>query len=133
MTAAIGASSTYLDLDEVLARMQQIAAAYPAIARLVDITESYSTPPTVEGRHLFALKISDNVGVNEDEPALLLVSAHHGREITTPLITLSAAERLTAGYAIDPRIAAAVNGHEIWIAPVWNPGRSRSRGTSPTR
>ncbi|HEY7500099.1 MAG TPA: M14 family zinc carboxypeptidase [Vicinamibacterales bacterium] len=119
--AGVGASSTYLDLDELLARMQQIASAYPAIARVVDITATYSTPVTFEGRHLFALKISDNVADDEDEPAVLVVSAHHAREITTPLITLNAAERLTAGYAADPRIAAAVNGHEIWIAPVWNP------------
>jgi hypothetical protein len=119
--AGVGASSTYLDLDEVLARMQQIASAYPSIARLVDVTAAYNTPTTFEGRHLFALKISDNVGVDEDEPAVLLVSAHHAREITTPLITLNAADRLTAGYASDPRIAAAVNGHEIWVAPVWNP------------
>jgi hypothetical protein len=121
VTEGIGASSTYLDLDEVLARMQQIASAHPSIARVVDITATYNTPPTFEGRHLFALKISDNVADDEDEPAVLLVSAHHAREITTPLITLNAAARLVAGYTTDPRLTAAVNGYEIWIAPVWNP------------
>ncbi len=113
--------ASYRDLDAIVARMQAIATAYPAIAQLVDITSTYSTPPTVEGRHLYALKISDNVTVDEDEPAMLIVSAHHAREISTPVITLGAAERLTDGYANDARIAAAVNGHEIWIAPVWNP------------
>jgi hypothetical protein len=121
VTASAVASSTYYDLDEVLARMQTIAAHYPAIAQLVDITATYNTPTTTEGRHLFALKISDNVLADEDEPAMLIVSAHHAREITTPLITLGAAERLTAGYQSDGRITAAVNDHEIWIAPVWNP------------
>ncbi len=120
-TAPAVAPSTYPDLDDVIVRMQAIASAYPAIAQFVDVTATYNTPPTSEGRHLFALKISDNVAVDEDEPALLLVSAHHAREITTPTITLGAADRLTAGYASDARIAAAVNGHEIWIAPVWNP------------
>ena len=113
--------ATYRNLDAIVVRMQEIATAYPAIAQFVDITAAYGTPPTAEGRHLFALKISDNVAVDEDEPAMLIVSAHHAREITTPVITLGAAERLTAGYATDARIAAAVNGNEIWIAPVWNP------------
>jgi hypothetical protein len=113
--------ASYPNLDAIVDRMQEIATAYPAIAQLVDITATYNTPPTAEGRHLYALKISDNVTVDEDEPAMLVVSAHHAREITTPVITLGAAERLTAGYASDSRIAAAVNGHEIWIAPVWNP------------
>ncbi len=122
--AGVGARvvpATYRDLAGVLARMQEIAAAYPAIARVVDVTADYNAPPTFEGRHLFALKISDNVAVDEDEPAMLIVSTHHAREIVTPVITLGAAERLTAGYQIDARITSAVNGHEIWIAPVWNP------------
>jgi hypothetical protein len=113
--------ASYRTLDGIVARMQEIAAAYPAIAQVVDITAAYGTPATAEGRHLFALKISDNVATDEDEPSMLIVSAHHAREISTPVITLGAAERLTSGYTTDARIAAAVNGNEIWIAPVWNP------------
>lgn len=111
----------YQDLDGIIARLNGIAAAYPAIAEVVDITATYSTPPTAEGRHLFALKISDNVAVDEDEPAMLIVTDQHAREISTPVIALAAADRLTSGYGVDPQITAAVDGNEIWIAPVWNP------------
>src|SRR4029450_5810092 len=79
------------------------------------------TPATVEGRHLYALKISDNVAQDEDEPAMLIVSTHHAREISPPVIALMAADRLTSQYGSDAQITSAVNGHEIWIAPVWNP------------
>ena len=118
---AQGVPPGYSDLNGVLLRMQEIAAAHPEIAQVVDITSTYGAPPTVEGRHLFALKISDNVATDEDEPAMLIVATHHAREISTPVIALEAASRLTAGYGPDPRITAAVDGHEIWIAPVWNP------------
>ena len=101
--------------------MQQIAAAYPAIAEYVDITAKYNTPPTSEGRHMFALKISDNVSIDEDETAMLIVGTHHAREINVPVIGLEAAERLTDGYGSDNDIKAAVDSHEIWIAPIWNP------------
>jgi hypothetical protein len=111
----------YSDLNGVLLRMQEIALAHPEIAEYVDITVRYNAPPTFEGRHLFALKISDNVALDEDEPAMLIVATHHAREISTPEIALLAASRLTTGYGTDPRITAAVDGHEIWIAPVWNP------------
>jgi hypothetical protein len=111
----------YLNLDGIVARLHEIAAAHPAIAQVVDVTAAYGMPPTVEGRHLYALKISDRVEVDEDEPAVLIVAAHHAREVGTPVIALRAAERLTAGYGVDPRLTAAVDGHEIWIAPVWNP------------
>jgi carboxypeptidase T len=113
--------SGYRDLAGILARMQEIAAARPGIARFVDLTTTFGTPATVEGRHLFALKISDNVSVDEDEPAVLIVGTHHAREITVPVIALDAAERLVTGYGSDSRITAAVDGNQIWIAPVWNP------------
>src|SRR5213078_5320288 len=119
--AAVAVPATYRDLDAIVNRMYEIAAANPAIAQVVDVTATYGTPPTFEGRHLFALKISDNVAVDEDEPAVLIVSTHHAREIVAPVIALDAAERLTSGYRIDPRVTAAVDDHEIWIAPVWNP------------
>jgi hypothetical protein len=117
--AAVGAG--YLTVDGILARMTAIADAYPEIAQVVDITAAYNTPPTFEGRHLYALRISDNVGLDEDEPSMLIAAAHHAREISTPVIALDAADRLTSGYGTDPRITAAVDAHEIWIAPLWNP------------
>jgi hypothetical protein len=113
--------NTYLNVEELNARMQEIALAYPAIVEFVDITATYNTPPTAQGRHLFALKISDNVDLDEDEPAMLIVANFHAREIVTPVIALTAADRLTAGYGADPRITTAVDSHEIWIAPTWNP------------
>ena len=119
--AAVVAQPGYRDLDGILARINEIAAAYPTIAQVVDLTATYSAPPTFEGRHLYALKISDNVAADEDEPAMLIVTTHHAREISTPVIALEAADRLTAGYGTDPQITAAVDSHEIWIAPLWNP------------
>ena len=115
------ATTGYSDLNALLARMQAIADANPSIAQLVDLTATYQTPSTAEGRHLYALRISDNVAADEDEPAMLIVSAHHAREITTPEIGLYAATQLTNGYGTDPQITAAVDNYEIWIAPVWNP------------
>ena len=66
---AAAVSAGYLNLDGINARLRQIAEAYPAIAQLVDVTATYNAPPTFEGRHIYALKISDNVSIDEDEPA----------------------------------------------------------------
>ncbi len=115
------AAASYRDLDGVNARLREIAAAHPEIAQVVDLTAAYGAPLTFEGRHLYALRISDNVAVDEDEPAMLVVGTHHARELVVPVIALHAAERLTSGYGNDERVTAAVDGHEIWIAPVWNP------------
>ena len=39
-------------------------------AQLIDLTETLGTPPTQEGRHIFALKISDNAGMADNAPAM---------------------------------------------------------------
>ncbi len=111
----------YPDYDEVLAEMTAAAAAYPDICQMVNLTETFAQPPTYEGRHMYAVKISDNVTLDEDEPAMLVVGCHHAREISTPTIALHAIEQFTTRYGTDPQITAAVDGNEIWIAPVWNP------------
>jgi hypothetical protein len=111
----------YLDLASVYADMQATAAAFPSICKFVDLTATYGTPTTWEGRSLFALKISDNVNVDEDEPATLVVADHHAREITTPVACLYAIDQFTQGYGTNPTLTQLVDSNEIWIAPIWNP------------
>ncbi|MCK4341975.1 MAG: carboxypeptidase regulatory-like domain-containing protein [Phycisphaerae bacterium] len=111
----------YPDLATIYADMTAAATNYPSICQMVDVTVTYNRPETYENRHLYAVKISDNVTQEEDEPAILLVSCHHAREISTPTIAMYAIEQLTTQYGIDPQITAAVDNNEIWIAPMWNP------------
>lgn len=113
--------SDYPELEEIIADMNAVQAGYPAICKLVDLTETYGLPATFEGRHMFAVKISDNVAADEDEPEFLMVSEHHAREVVTPVIGLYAIEQFTTRYGIDPGITALVDEYEIWIAPIWNP------------
>ena len=111
----------YPTLSETYAEMQAKAAAFPNICRFVDLTATYGAPTTVEGRHLFAVKISDNVQLDEDEPPALIVGAHHVREIATVVIPLDALHRLTTEYGSNATVTNLVNTYEIWIAPIWNP------------
>ncbi len=111
----------YPDLAEIIVEMQTAAAAYPSICQFVDLTERYGIEPTYEGRHMYAVKVSDNVGVEEDEPSFALVSCHHARELVTPVIALHALEQFTTLYGSDPQITGLVDEYEIWIAPIWNP------------
>ena len=117
----LAAPSHYPELTEIIADMNSAEANYPEICKVVDLTETYSVPATFEGRHIFAIKISDNVAEDEDEPAFLMVSEHHAREIVTPVVGLYAIEQLTTRYGADPELTALVDDYEIWIAPIWNP------------
>jgi len=113
--------SGYPDLDAIQSQLAATAAAFPTLTRLVDLTAAYGLPPTVQGRHLWAILVSDNAAVDEDEPAVLIVGEHHAREIVTPVIALHALARLTSEYGSDPTLTQLVDQNQIWIAPIWNP------------
>ncbi len=104
----------------MVATMNQAANTYPTICQLVDLNAKYGTAPTPGGNSHYALRISDNVAIEEDEPSFMMVAAHHGNEYGGPVVALDAIARLTQGYGIDPTITALVNDNEIWIAPCWN-------------
>ena len=120
----------YSNLVQVQTRMSNLAAAAPGIAQYVNVTGKYASVPGVtqtwQGRDIFAVKISDNVTQDENEPTMLIVSAHHCREVVTPEIALRAIENLITiygnpGHAQHQAVKSAVDNYEIWIAPVWNP------------
>ena len=77
-----------------------------------------------EGRELWAVKISDNVGVDEGEPEVLLSAGQHAREHLTIEMALYLIGELTSRYATDPRIKGIVDSREIWIVPNVNPDGS---------
>ena len=111
----------YPDLSEIYDEMNAAASNHPSICKMVDLTTTYNVDTTFEGRHLYAVKISDNVEQDEGEPTFLMVSCHHCREIVTPVIALYAIDQIMTNYGSDPQITALVDDYEIWISPVWNP------------
>lgn len=118
---ARGVPPGYHDYDAVKARLFQVEDQFPQIARVVDVSAEYGTGPTYEGRHLYAIKISDNVDQDEDEPNVYIVSNHHAREVTTVEYGLWAIDELTQGYGTDPDVTKWVDQNQIYIAPTWNP------------
>lgn len=111
----------YHDLAAINGILNTTQATYPSIAQVVNLNATFGTPTTVEGRSIYALKISDNVATDEDEPNVLIACCHHCREITTPELALDHIGRLCTAYGSDPQVTALVNANEIWFIPVQNP------------
>jgi carboxypeptidase T len=109
------ADSNFHDYAEAVAELQQAATDHPAILSLVSLGLAY------EGRSLWAVKISDNVGVDEPEPEVLLNHHQHAREHLTVEQGLYTLKMLTDEYGVDPRITAIVDSREIWLVFDANP------------
>ncbi|MDH4035548.1 MAG: M14 family metallopeptidase, partial [candidate division Zixibacteria bacterium] len=76
---------------------------------------------TIQGRPIWAVKLSDNPTTDEDEPEILFHAAIHAREVITPEVCLAIMDTLTDYYGIDPHITELVNTREIWFIVPANP------------
>ncbi|MGW7260091.1 M14 family metallopeptidase [Streptomyces sp. NPDC054834] len=109
------ADSKYHNYAEMNTEIDQRLAAYPSIMSKRVIGKSY------QGRDIVAIKVSDNVGTDEDEPEVLLTFHQHAREHLTVEMALYLLRELGAGYGSDSRTTNIVNSREIWIVPDLNP------------
>jgi carboxypeptidase T len=109
------ADSAFHDYAETVAELQQAAFDHPAILSLSSVGLAY------EGRTLWLVKISDNVGTDEDEPEVLFTHHQHAREHLTVEQGLYTLQMLTDEYGVDPRITNIVDNREIWLVFDANP------------
>ncbi|MEO7118185.1 MAG: M14 family metallopeptidase [Candidatus Limnocylindrales bacterium] len=122
--------SRYHSYPEILAELDDIAAAHPAIVRVM------SLGTTSQGRDIPLVKITDSPGTDEHEPEVLFDSTTHAREHLTPEMALSIIHLLVDGYGTSgyARTTAIVDSRVTWVIPVLNPdGLSWDLGRDPYR
>lgn len=107
--------AAYYTYTEAAAKLSALSTAYPALTSLTNLGN------TLGGRAVWALKISDNAAVDEDEPEVLVMGCHHSREAISVIIPLALADSLLTKYGINPQYTQWVDEREIWVVPVVNP------------
>src|SRR5690348_12622916 len=105
----------YHTYAEMVSDLNATVIAHPSIARAYSLGKSY------QGRTIWAVKISDNVGVDENEPEVLFDGLTHSDEHMGLEMTLHIMHWLVDGYGVDPRITTLVNAREVWIILAVNP------------
>ena len=108
----------YTTYPELLEIVDEVVAENPDIASQEVYGQSH------EGQDLVAVKISDNVSDDEDQPEVLFVHSQHAREHLTVEMAIYLMRLLTDGYGTDERVTDLVDGREIWILPNVNPDGS---------
>jgi len=108
----------YFKYAEMLAELDQMAAAYP---NLITVKTPISTFLTAENRPLYQVKISDNPAVNESEPEVLYTAIHHAREPLSMSQTIFYMWYLLENYGTNPEITFLVNNTEMYFVPCINP------------
>ena len=109
------AADSWTEYSEIGPTFAALETSYP------DLCARYDLGLSVEGRHLWALRISDNVLLEEDEPEFKYISTMHGNEPVGMELCLNLIHLLVDEYGSDPQITDLVNEVEIWIMPLMNP------------
>lgn len=106
----------YHSMDEVYEMLHEFAQAYPELVYTDTIGFSQEKEYPI-----IALRISDNPGIDEDEPCVMYDGLHHAREPISMEVCLNLIDHLLTGYGTDEEITQWVNETEIWIIPMMNP------------
>jgi len=130
---SLAANDSYRNYAQVEAQLRDWATTYPDLVHL----ETYGQ--TAQGRPLYVLKLSDDVGSDdESEKNLVLTAATHGDELITVETLLGLIKILIEGYGKDARLTKMATDHQLFFIPVVNPDgfvrRERySNGVDPNR
>ena len=122
-----GSMGGYYTFDEIAADLDEMVKNYPNL-----ITQKFSIGTSVEGRTIWAVKISDNPNVNETEPAVGFDALVHAREPQSMATLMYFMWYLLENYGSDPEVTYLVNNREIYCVPCFNPdGYEYNRQTDP--
>jgi carboxypeptidase T len=115
ISAAGGINGDFHSYRELEADLKTLESAHPGTVKLFMIGTS------LEGRNLYAIKISDAPERDEGKPGILFLGCHHAREWISVEVPLLLARYLAENAGSDPGVADLIARSEIWIVPLVNP------------
>jgi len=122
-----GSMGGYYSLSEIEEKLDEMSEAFPNIVK-----PKYSIGTSIEGRDIWAIKISDNPMVDEEEPAVYYDALHHAREPLSMAVTINFALWMVENYDKDEKIKYLIDNREIYVVPCVNPdGYEYNRQNNP--
>jgi hypothetical protein len=106
---------SYHTYEQILALVDSLAKKNPDLIKRFPIGKT-----TQDKRTIFAVKISNNVKINQDKPGILLNGCHHANEVLGAEICTEAIYYLLSNYKKNAEVTKWVDTYEIFIVPVVN-------------
>jgi carboxypeptidase T len=115
ISAAGGINGEFHSYRELESDLKALESAHPRTVKLFTIGTS------LEGRNIYAVKISDAPERDEGEAGVLFLGCHHAREWISVEVPLLFARYLAENAETDATVRDLVGRSEIWIVPLVNP------------
>ena len=102
--------------DELNDRFDELRTQYSAV-----MTDRIIIGESMEGRDIWAFKVSDNPNEDEEEPEVLYTGLTHAREPLSMMNLFYFVQLLCENYGTDPELTYLIDHREMWFIPVVNP------------
>ena len=123
----LGSMGGYYTLEEAVQRLDDIHEEYPEF-----VSEKISLGQSFQGRDIYAIKVSANVDIDEDEAEVLYTGMHHAREPMSFMNLYYFIYWILENYGVDDRATQILNSREMWFIPIVNPdGYEYNRSIAP--
>ncbi len=110
---------SYGDLNDTL---HDYARRHPYLMSIENIGYSSSNSTyNISSQPTWAVKLSDNPDIDQEELEILIVGSIHGNEKMGTEFSMAFIQYIIDNYFIDENVTNLVNNRELYIIPVYNP------------
>ena len=122
-----GSMGGFYTYQEIIDDLDEMYSLYPNL-----ITQKINIGTSHEGRIIYAVVISDNPNVTENEPGAGYDALIHAREPQSMATQMYFMWYLLQNYGTNPEVTYLVNNRQLYFIPCFNPdGYEYNRSTNP--
>ncbi len=123
----LGSMGGYLTVAQADSHINAMIKNYPTI-----ISKKDTIGTSLQGRVIYAFKVSDNPNIDENEPEVLYTALHHAREPMSLMQMIYYLYYVLENYGKSGEITNIVNNSEMYFVPFINPdGYYYNESTNP--
>ncbi|HPR17849.1 MAG TPA: M14 family zinc carboxypeptidase, partial [Candidatus Cloacimonadota bacterium] len=120
LTAQVALDPRYHTYEEMVEEIYALQDSFPDLVRVEIIGMTNGAVPYQDPQPIYAVKLSDNVTVDEDEPEILYLGPCHAEEVMGIEIDLFMLNEILTYRNVQP-FSVWINNLEIWFVPSYNP------------
>ncbi len=118
----------YRPYTEFTAALQELVAAFPALAHLDTAGQSF------HGREIWVVTLTNQAtGAHNTKPGFYIDGNNHGEEVITSAVTLYTIDFLLSTYGRDPEVTHLLDTRAVYVLPRVNPDGAEICLTTPYR
>ncbi len=120
LAAQVGLDERYHTYAEIIQKLDSLQTNFPDYCHVEIIGSTLGANPYQAEIPIYALKISDNPAIDEDEPAVMYAGQCHAEEVLGVEITMFMIEDIIENRFVDP-YNVWIDNLEMWFIPTYNP------------